>query len=270
MRFIISLFAAMIGLVTMASNNATLITFTSISNTGLTDSIANAYSQATDHTLDTIKIIFPAGKIEQGVEQFKTRLSSLPANIKDNGYFILGLGLDGSAAATISASQTAPEGLILLSGAGIDGSKVVTRIMTGLSYIHDFPAEVRVMMRKEVEKYTSSEPFDTIEPIMPEEMRELVKFQPKKYLNKLTCPVFAAYGTADPLVDWYENSTGLDEALPFSESNKIKTFFYTGYGLVNSELNTNIPQFGDFKPTERSFNTSAIAEIADWMKTIRK
>lgn len=269
MRFIISLFTAMIGLVTMGTNHVTLVTFAPTDKTGITDSIAIGYYKAYNENIDTINIIFPIGKIQQGVEQFKARLSSIAAQSKEGGYFILGLALDGSAAATICASESSPEGLILVSGACVDGSQIMTRMMTGLSYIYDFPSprKIRAQMRKEVEMYTSSEPFDTIEPIMPEEFRELVKFQPKKYLSKITCPVFAAFGGSDAWVDWYENSSSLDTILPLSDSAVIKTYFKTGYCLLNTEENSNLPWFGDMNPNApRSFNSSAIADIVEWLK----
>ncbi len=273
MRYIISLFAALIGIAALASNKVTLVTFTPSDKIGINDSIATQYYKAYQENIDTINIIFPMDKIEQGVEQFKARMSSNFALSKEGNYFIMGSSLEGSAAATICASESSPKGLILISAAGIDGSKVAKRFMTGLSYIFDFPSprEIRAKMRKEIENYTSSEPLDTVEPIMPEDFRWLVRFQPKKYLSKITCPVFAAYGTADPLVDWYENSTGIDEALPYSDSDVIKTYFNTGFCLLNTEENSNLPWFGDMNPNApRSFNSSAIADIVEWMKTVSK
>ncbi|MDE6280015.1 MAG: hypothetical protein K2M05_08585 [Paramuribaculum sp.] len=273
MRYIISLFAAIIGLVATGSNNVTLVTFASTDETGITDSIATGYYKAYNENIDTINIIFPVGKIKQGVEQFKARTNSIAAQSKEDGYFIMGLSFDGSAAATICASESSPEGLILVSGVCVDGSQFMTRMMTGLSYIYDFPnpREIREQMRKEIELYTSSEPFDTIEPTMPEEFRELVKFQPKKYLGKLTCPVFAAFGGADPLVNWYENSSSLDIILPPSNSTVIKTYLETGCCLLNTENNSNLPWFGDMNPNApRSFNSYAIADIIEWLKANSK
>lgn len=184
---------------------------------------------------------------------------------KDEGYAIIGTGTLGSVAATICASESCPEFLVLISGVGVDGYEVVKRFFTASTFFIE--PEASAMVRKAVlTEIARGECGKTF----PQEFYELLAYRPHQFLREINCPTFCAFGTSDVISDWYANGMGMEESLPVSEKNLIRVYPRTGYCLKESETDDNIPFIGDKKQESIKLNTQAIADILRWISNQNK
>ena len=193
------------------------------------------------------------GKINEAVAAFDSIK-------KDGDYAIIGTGSLGSAAATICASESSPEFLVLISGVGVDGTDFVKRFSMASTFFIEpkMSAKVRRTVQTEIARGECGETF-------PPEFKELLAYRPNQFLRRINCPTLCVFGTADAIGDWYANGLGMEEGLPVSEKNIIRVYPRTGYCLRESETDDNIPFIGDKKQDTSKLNTQAIADIVLWV-----
>lgn len=228
------------------------------------DSIRSHYDMKThEGALNVVPIIVNNGKINDAVQKFEHYIDSVGARSSNFSYDIIGIGTLGSAAATISASGTDPQKLILISGVGIDGVDLLYRMFSVTTYLLDMPYATARSLREEFrEEINNQKPLSKV----PEMLRELAAYQPSQYLQKIKCPVYAVFGTSDSVVEWYANCVGMESALPNSEHNSIRVHSDVGYCLKESKDNPGLPMIGDMNPkAEVKINTLAVDGIVDWM-----
>lgn len=200
-----------------------------------------------------VEIAVTDGGINEAVAEFNSIK-------KDASYAIIGSGTFGSAAATICASESSPEFLVLISGVGVDGLEVAKRFFTASTLFIE--PEISATMRKAIlTEFARGE--------APMEFKGLLAYHPFQFLRRINCPTFCAFGTADATVDWYANSMGMEEGLPVSDKNLIRVYPRTGYCLRESSSDVNIPFIGDKKKEDLKLNAQAIGEIVGWISERR-
>lgn len=204
------------------------------------------------------------GNISEAVKKFGGMVDSVRGRNANAGYSIVGVGVLGSAAATICASEFAPQSLVLVSGAGIDGKDLLYRFSGSFSFIVDMPYAMADSLRGEIlAGLEGRRPLFMV----PEEFRQLSAYRPAPYLQKIKCPVYSAFGTSDCVVEWYSNAVGVEANLRGSEGNVVRVYPGLGYCLREGAEPINIPMPGDKKAgAVGPVSADAIADIVGWLE----
>ena len=267
-RFIFILLSSLI-LIPCCYANKGLYIFTFSTNSiekSIGDSIYHLYIKKSEtKSLNIIPITISEGKISTSISDFKNKLDSLEYNKLKSDYIIIGIGAIGSAAATISASKTNPEALILISGVGIDGKDLIFRFLASSTYIVDLPNADTHTIRAQIRDELNGSGQKSI---IPEEWSELSGYIPANFFMNILCPVYAAYGLSDSIVEWYDNCRGVESLLPQLQYNEnvFRVFPNTGYCLRVSQTNCNVPMIGDITPQKIDLiNIEALVDIVNWL-----
>lgn len=226
------------------------------------DSIKTCYAcHNSGDSLDVVLVIVKEGKLQAAVTEFCDYMSTHSSYISQ--YDMIGVGITGSAVATMCAAESSPESLVLISGLGISGKDALRRMLTAGSYMANMQSIDAQNFRKQVDGSLCGSSDSTM---FPSEFAELKDYVPAQYLEKVKCPVLCVYGTNDSLVEWYENAKATESALSASNhSSKVLAYMNTGYCLLSSPQ-SNIPQIGDINPSLRNqINATAINDIVDWI-----
>ena len=251
----------------MGAKSTTFAFYSGSAEESVVDSIKTCYAcQNSGDCLDIVPIIVKEGKLQAAVSEFCDYLSAHSSSISQ--YDMIGVGITGSAVATMCAAKSSPESLVLISGLGISGKDALRRMLTAGSYIANKQSNEAQDFRKQVDDVLCG----TGElMLLPSEFVELKDFVPAQYLEKVKCPVLCVFGTNDSLVEWYENAKAAESALSASNhSSRVLAYMNTGYCLLSSPQ-SNIPQIGEINPNiKNQINATAISDIVDWISSKTK
>lgn len=263
------LFCLLLSFVSMeaGAKSTTFAFYSGSAEESVVDSIKTSYScHNSGEGLDIVPLIVKEGKLQAAVAEFSDYLTSHSSSISQ--YNMIGVGIMGSAVATMCAAESSPESLVLISGLGISGKDALRRMLTAGSYMANMQMDDAQDFRKQVEGSLCGT-GDSV--MLPSEFAELKDFVPMQHLERVKCPVLCVYGTNDSLVEWYENAKAAESALSASNySSKVLAYMNTGYCLVSSSW-SNIPQIGDINPNlKNKINATAISYIVDWISSETK
>ena len=266
MSFILFCLLLSIVLMEAGAKSITFAFYSGGAEESVVDSIKASYAcHNSGEGLDIVPLIVKEGKLQAAVAEFSDYLSTHFSSISQ--YNMIGVGIMGSAVATMCAAESSPESLVLISGLGISGKDALRRMLTAGSYMANMRMDDAQDFRKQVEGSLCG----TGDSIMLPGFAELKDFVSTQYLERVKCPVLCVYGTNDSLVEWYENAKAAESALSASNhSSKVLAYMNTGYCLVSSSQ-SNIPQIGDINPNLKiKINATAISYIVDWISSETK
>ncbi|MBD5239537.1 MAG: hypothetical protein HDS64_07185 [Bacteroidales bacterium] len=264
------LFCLLLSIVSMeaGAKSVTFAFYLGSAEESVVDSIKTSYAcHNSGEGLDIVPVIVKEGKLQAAVAEFSDYLTSHSSSSLQ--YNMIGVGIMGSAVATMCAAESSPESLVLISGLGISGRDALRRILTAGSYMANMQMGDSQNFRKQVDG-TLCGTCDSI--MLPSGFAELKYFVPTQYLERVKCPVLCVYGTNDSLVEWYENAKAAESALSASNhGSKVLAYMNTGYCLLSSSQ-SNIPHTGDINPILKNttVNATAISNIVDWISSETK
>lgn len=96
-------------------------------------------------------------------------------------------------------------------------------------------------------------------------MRYFIRYQPKKYLEKVKCPVLAINGENDLQVAAKPNLEGIESALKIAKNKQVKIVSLPNLNHLFQTSETGATE--EYIKIEETFSPEAMKLVLDWMKT---
>lgn len=100
------------------------------------------------------------------------------------------------------------------------------------------------------------------------EIRDILKLQPSKYLSQVYCPVFALNGDKDLQVNSEINLKAIENALQLGGNSKFKIRVYEGLNHLFQESMTGLPN--EYFEIEQTIALKVLREITAWILELSK
>lgn len=224
-----------------------------------------------------------ASDAKAAIEFLKTRKEINKGNIGIIGHS------EGGAIAFMLAAQNEPAFIITLAGAGLPGPELLALQRKAIfqasgipdDYINTFNqylAEAQQIainaksiyeLREGITKIFTGTPVEKqIEPAIQQfsspEIISFLKYAPKEYFKKITCPVLALNGMKDLQVVCAENLSAIKSGIEANGNKYVTTKAYFNLNHLFQTANTGLP--GEYAQIDETFNIEVMDDITEWLK----